>query len=255
MRQTIGLSLAALVAGPLVALGTAGTASAAVPARVGAAVDSACGVNLDNVDRAPLSLRLHGLHRVYRAGGGWSPARLGLRNRLSESCAGVRPVLVFGARAGVLRRGDVRLQWRRGARGGWQPVRLRAEEGVLAGQVGPDAGLTVPAGGRAGVPLRLRIGHRAPLGQWLTLAVGFEPVVLEGQSVPLPVGVSEPYLFRVVRAGHRGNGGPAAGHRERGGPDWGPRLAETGTDAGVAAGAAAALLLGGGGLVLLRRAG
>ena len=262
MRQTIGLGLAALVAGPLVAMGTAGTASAAVPARAGSVVDSACGVDLATVDRAPLVLRLHGLHRVYPAGGGWSRARLGLRNRLSGPCAGVRPVMVFGARAGGLRRGDVRLQWRRGTRGGWRPVRLKAENGVLAGQVGPDAGLTVPAGGRAGVPLRLRIGRGAPLGQWLTMAVGFEPVALQGQPVPLPVGVSEPYLFRVVRGGHRPAGGSAAGvsaagYWEHGGPGRGPRsaeaqLAETGDDTGVVAGAAAALLLGGG-LVLLRR--
>jgi len=251
------------VAGPLLALGPAVDAGAAVPAaaaaRAGAAPDSACGVDLGTVDRPPLALRLHGVRHVYRAGGGWSPARLALRNRLSLPCAGVRPVLVFGVRGRSPRHGDVRLQWRRGPRGGWHPVRLLAEEGVLAGQVGPDAGLGVAGRGRTSVPLRLRIGRGAAPGQWLTMAVGFEPVLLQGQSVPLPVGVSEPYLFRVVSAARGGQDdrGRRGGRRWAGAPERGApeQLAATGDDVSAAAGAAALLLAGGAGLVLLRRPG
>jgi len=262
-RQTIGLGLAVLVAGPLLALGPAADAGAAVPAvaaaRAGAAPDSACGVDLGTLDRPPLALLLQGVRHVHRAGGGWSSARLALRNRLSRPCAGVRPVLVFGVRGRSPRHGDVRLQWRRGPRGGWHPVRLLAEAGVLAGQVGPDAGLTVAGRGRASVPLRLRIGRGAAPGQWLTMAVGFEPVLLQGQQVPLPVGVSEPSLFRVVRAarGGRGGRGDQGGQGGLGRRPWAgapEQLAATGDDVSAAAGAAALLLTGGAGLVLLRRA-
>ena len=244
MRQTTGLGLAVLLAGPVLALGAADPALATVPALAGSPVASACGVDLGSVGHQPLALRLHGVRHRYPAGGGWSPIRLGLRNRLGRRCAGVRPVMVFGVRGGGLRHGDVRLQWRRGP-GGWQQVPLRPEAGVLAGQTGPAAGLTVPADGRAAVPMRLRIGRGAPPGQWLTMAVGFEPVLLAGQSVPLPVGISNPYLFRVVRGTGRHGHHLASGR---------PQLAETGDTAPAAAGTAAALLLGGGtGLVLLRR--
>ena len=281
MRQTIGLGLAVLLAGPAVALGpaasaVAATAAAAGPARPGAAVASACGVDLGALDHPPLALRLHGVRRFYREGGGWSPIRLTLRNRLGRRCAGVRPVLVFGLRAGALRHGDVRLQWRRGggaggSGGGWRTVPLRAEaavsspEAVLAGQTGPAAGLAVAAGSRAAVPMRMRIGRGAPLGQWLTMAVGFEPVVLDGQPVPLPVGISNPSLFRVVHGQGHSRGHSRANSRShartyahagfRGGRS---QLAETGAGTGagtLAAGSAAAvLLLGcGAGLLVLRR--
>jgi hypothetical protein len=249
MRQTIGLGLAVLLAGPAVALGPAAApavaapASAAGPAGAGAAAASACGVDLGTVDHPPLALRLHGVRRVYPAGGGWSPIRLTLRNRLGRRCAGVRPVMVFGVRAGGLRQGDVRLQWRRGS-GGWRPVPLLAEQtalaraAVLTGQTGPSRGLAVPAGGRTAVPMRMRIGRGAPPGQWLTMAVGFEPVLLAGRPVPLPVGISDPALFRVVRAGGWARGrsrwrghGAAAGR---------PELAETGVGIGAGTGAGTA---------------
>jgi len=280
MRQTIGLGLAVLLAGPAVALGpaasaVAATAAAAGPARPSAAVASACGVDLGALDHPPLALRLHGVRRFYREGGGWSPIRLTLRNRLGRRCAGVRPVLVFGLRAGGLRHDDVRLQWRRGGGagggpgGGWRTVSLRVEaavsspEAVLAGQTGPAAGLAVAAGSRVAVPMRMRIGPGAPLGQWLTMAVGFEPVVLAGQPVPLPVGISDPSLFRVVHGQghtrvHARARTYARTHAHAGFRGGRSQLAETGAGTGAgtlaAGGAAAVLLLGcGAGLLVLRR--
>ena len=296
MRQTIGLGLAAAVAGPLLAVGAADRAMAATPApgtartapraaadgstaarrqagrstarqsarqaaRQSARSAPGCGLELVQGKRQALALRLRGLHRVYPAGGRWSGFSLTVGNRLAVPCRRVAPVVVFGARSRTLHRGDVQLQWRKAA-GRWHPVALLDEAGVLAGKAGPAAGIGPAPGSRTTVPLRLRFGRSAPGGQWLTMAVGFAPVRLGGQLVPLPVGVSEPYLFRVEHAvrGER-HGRPAqrtdrraaqwTAHRA---DRWRPQLAGTGA-AGVGPAALTALALLGAGAALLLAAG
>ena len=284
----MGLGLAAALAGPLLAVGAPDRAAAATPApgtaraAPRAAADGStaarrqparsapgCGLELVQGKRQALALRLRGLHRVYPAGGRWSRFSLTVGNRLAVPCRRVAAVVVFGARSRTLHRGDVQLQWRRAA-GRWNPVGLLDEAGVLAGKVGPAAGTGLAAGSRTAVPLRLRFGRSAPDGQWLTMAVGFVPVRLGGQSVPLPVGVSEPYLFRVERARRVGRhvrpaqpetqwtaewtaqwaaqwaARPSADRADR----WRPQLADTGS-AGVGPAALTALALLGVGAALL----
>ncbi|MEY9963154.1 hypothetical protein ABIA33_001187 [Streptacidiphilus sp. MAP12-16] len=237
----IGLGAAGLVAGPALLLGTAGTASAASAATpvsagtAGTAGTAVCGVDFDALSQTPLTLRFKGLHGVYRAGGQWSRFRLTVRTRAGQSCAGVRPVVVFGARNRTLRRGDVRLQWRQGS--GWHRVSMVAAQGSLVGQVGPGQGLTLPARSRTALPLRMRLAPGAPPGQWLTMAVGFEPVTLAGQTVPLPVGISDPHYFRVVRATERRHDAP--------------QLAETGGSGLVPLAAGGSALALGGGVALV----
>ncbi len=247
MRQTIGLGLAVAVAGPLLAVGAPDRAAAATPApgaaraapraaaggstatrgpgaRQSAGSAPGCGLELVQRKRQALALQLHGLYRVYPAGGRWSGFRLSVGNRLAVPCRRIAPVVVFGARSRTLHPGDVQLQWWKAA-GGWQPVGLLDEAGVLVGKVGPAAGSGLGPGGRVEVPLRLRFGRTAPGGQWLTMAVGLAPVRLGGRPVLLPAGVSEPHLFRVEYA-------RPAQHRRRAAAHGRTRRSAAGAQAG-----------------------
>ncbi|MHA6762819.1 hypothetical protein [Streptacidiphilus sp. PAMC 29251] len=250
VRRGIGAGAAA---GLLLVLGTAGTAEAVSAAA--APQVKICGKNATNLRKPPLALRFDKLHKVYYVGGSWSRFGLKAGNSTGARCAAVRPVLVFGARNRPLRQGDVRLQWKakagRGGKAGWHGSAMVAENGVLMGLAGPAKGLTLPAGARTTVPLRMRFATGAPTGQWLTLAIGYEPVLLEGQTVPLPVGVSDPHLFRVA---HRPRPQPRPHPRPSTGPQR-PQLAETGAPAATVAAAGTALLslVGGAGLVRLSR--
>lgn len=214
-----GIGVAMLVGQAL--LGAAGTAQAAS----GGSPAARCGVDAGSASRQPLGLALKRFHRVYRVGGPWSAARLGVRNHTGASCRGVQPVLVLGAHSRGLHAGDVRLQWRRGTGASWQRIRLLEEDGALLGRIGPAAGLEVTAKSRASVPLRLRFTAGAPRGRWVALAVGYLPVPLDGEFVPLPVGITDPHYFRVVEnrvVGNRvGKGQPAR-------PVLRPQLAATG---------------------------
>jgi hypothetical protein len=281
VRRGIGLGVAGVVLGQVALLaGAAGTAfaspgaapalgppaaSAAGPAAGGAAASAAVGllagsaaapgaglpvVTVCGVDSAlfahpPLGLRFTGLRGEYRVGGSWSAFTLGAANRTAADCPGVLPVVVFGARGTALRTGDVRVQWRSG-RGGpavWHTSAVVAEGGMLVGLVGPAEGLSLAAGGDTAVPLRMRFAGGAPTGQWVTMAIGYEPVALAGQTQPLPVGVSDPHLFRVLRSPV-----PAPARTGR-------SLARTGASADTARLAGAGLLAvsGGTALVLLAR--
>jgi hypothetical protein len=133
-----------------------------------------------------------------------------------------------------------------------------SEAGVLVGVVGPEQGLTLSAKGGVAVLLRMRFRHGAPLGEWMTMTIGYEPVSLDGQTVPVPVGVSDPRLFRVQRHGGGAGDGSATGSDSATGSGRGsrggaaaPQLAATGASAttGRAAGAAALATVGGVGLV------
>jgi hypothetical protein len=165
--------------------------------------------------RPPLALKLAPLRKVYYVGGSWSPFALSADNGTAAACPGVLPVVVFGAQGTTLRTADLQVQWEsgRGAAAVWHSSALIAEDGVLVGLVGPDQGLTLAARGSTAVPMRMRFADGAPTGQWVTMAIGYEPVTLEGDTVPLPVGVSDPHLFQVVRPGGpqlaRTGGGPA----------------------------------------------
>lgn len=244
--RAMGLAAAGVLLGTVGSATSATSAFAAAPA---AAPDAGpqvlvCGLDATTLGRPPLTLRFTKLHKVYYAGGNWSKFRLTLRNRTAASCPGVRPVVVYAARSGALRKGDVRLQWRAGrGAGSWHRARTVDEAGVLVGLVGPDRGLTLPGRSGAKLPLRMRFPSGAPLGEWLTMAIGFEPVSLDGERIPLPVGISDPHTFQLRRLGSgHGHGGRAPG---------GPELAATGGSAatGWAAGAAVAALGGGAGLV------
>ncbi|MEZ0090451.1 hypothetical protein [Streptacidiphilus sp. EB129] len=206
LRRTVlrrcGSLLVAALAGSGLLLAAAPAASAAARhSPVHTTRARSCGVDAGRLGRPPLTLRLERLHRVYRVrGSGWSAFRLTAADRPGVRCAGVRPVLVFGTKAGGLRTGEVRLEWRRGGRHGrWVPVPMVEGEGALAGQVGPARGLAPAAGGRVSVLLRMRFGAGAPPGRWLTMAVGYERVRLAGVMVPLPVGITDPHYFRLRR--------------------------------------------------------
>ncbi|TDU04296.1 hypothetical protein EDD99_2753 [Streptomyces sp. 846.5] len=236
MRRAWVSGIAVAVLAGQAVLGVAGTARAA------SSGTRAAPCSVGSASGQPLGLALHRFHRVYRAGGSWSGARLGVRNHTGASCRGVQPVLVLGAHKRGLRAGEVRLQWRRGAGASWQRVRLLEEDGALLGRIGPADGLAVTPKGRASVPLRLRFSAGAPLGRWVTLAVGYVPVPLEGEPVPLPVGITDPHFFRVV------GGQVVSRHvvsKER------PQLAATGGSEATAVIAWAAALSVGGGAALV----
>jgi len=197
IRRTVGLGIAALLAGQALTLG-----AGAAPALAAGSKPLACGADTSSFEKLPLVLGLGRLRQVYPAGGQWAEFRLEVRNPTAARCSGVRPVVAFGAWARDLGRADVQLQWDRGRGrgGGWQPVALVSEAGELGGQVGPGSGLTLAAHGAADLPLRMRIGPGAPSGQWLAIAVGLAQERSHGQVVPLPVGISDPYFFRVAPA-------------------------------------------------------
>ncbi|MFC1432913.1 hypothetical protein ACEZDB_19925 [Streptacidiphilus sp. N1-3] len=229
--------MAAGVAAGLLLAGTAGTAEAVATAAPAVRV---CGLDPATFTKPSLALAYQKLHKVYYAGGSWSGFTLKAGNSTPARCAGVLPVVVFGSRGRPLRRGDVRMQWRTG-RGGWHGSAMVAENGVLMGLVGPAQGLSLAARGKAAVPLRMRFSTGAPTGQWVTMAIGYAPVTLEGETAALPVGISDPRLFRVLRQVRRPSGAPQLA--ETGGP---PRTA-------VAAGASLLCLGGGAGLLALSR--
>ncbi|MFC1417340.1 hypothetical protein [Streptacidiphilus cavernicola] len=196
-----------------------------------------CGRDVAGIGRPPLGLGFSGLRASYDLGGDWSGFTLRAGNATPAACPGVLPVVVFGAQGTALRTGDLQVQWRDGG-GAWQRTALVAEDGLLVGLVGPARGLTLPSGSTRLLPMRMRFAGGAPTGQWVTMAIGYEPVALDGQTVPLPVGVSDPHLFRVVPR-----------------PSADAQLARTGGSPATAAAAAgsAALLGGGAGLLLLAR--
>jgi hypothetical protein len=168
----------------------------------------------------------------------WSTFRLRVHNRTALRCP-VTTVLAYAARQGGLRPGSVQLQWRRS--GHWVRVPAKVQLGVLLALAGPRGGLDLRGHARSQVRLRMRFPADAPKGEWVTLSVGFTPLTdRTGATLPWPVGVSDPHVFRVVGTGHR--------------PSGAPRLAETGADAtstlALCTGAVACLASG---AALLRR--
>ena len=260
IRRGVALGAAGLVLGQgALVLATAGTAQAAPAPRADRVVPTAtvCGKDLAKLRKQPLGLSIGGLRTVYRAGGTRSEFRLRARNLTGGSCPQVLPVVVFGSQRKPLRGSDLRLQWRTGhGRGAaWRKSPLLAEGGVLVAQLGPRRGLTLAARQSTTVPLRMRFASGAPTGQWGTIAFGYEPVQLDGETVPFPVGVSDPQFFRVRghSAHHGGGAGSRSGPAHR--PQWptapqpaaGPQLAVTGGSGLTgAAGIGAVLALGGG---------
>ena len=250
VRRGLVLAAAGLLLGQgALVLGAAGTAQAAPSAALSATATTAtatatvCGKDLAALGKPPLGLAFTGLRKVYRAGGSWSRFTLRARNRTGAACHGVLPVVVLGSRAAPLGQGDVRIQWRSAKGTAWHRSSVVAEDGVLVALAGPGRGVTLPAKGRTALPLRMRFAGGAPTGQWVTLAIGFEPVDLAGETTAFPVGVSDPHYFRVQRRGTGSGGGTHRTDR--------PQLARTGGSGQTGAAAAGAVMALGGGAALV----
>ncbi|MFG2892681.1 hypothetical protein [Streptomyces sp. NPDC048248] len=211
---TTGLS-AALLAGVAATLGAAPAAAHATPAAASARETAAhapvpsvsCG-RPDSV-HFPIDSRVTGGQRAYPAGGNWQTWKLELRNTTDAACKDVHPVVVVLAAHRGLRSGQIHLEFRDPAGGGWRPVPFESTErdeqvgvfgkGADGGAGGSPAeraagrGVTVPAKGTTVLPVRMRFAPDTPQGDLTAKVTTMQRRGSDGEWV----GQSDDYRFAV----------------------------------------------------------
>ncbi|WP_407552852.1 hypothetical protein QOM21_23190 [Streptomyces sp. Pv4-95] len=212
---TAGL-FAALLAGAAATLGAAPAAAHAptpadTSARTAAAHAPVPSVSCGRPDstRFPIDSRVAGGQRAYPAGGGWQTWKLELRNTTDAACEDVHPVVVLVAAHRGLRSGQIHLEFRDPAGGGWRPVPFESTErdeqvgvfgkGADGGAGGSPAeraagrGVTVPAKGTTALPVRMRFAPDTPQGDLTAKVTTMQRRGSDGEWV----GQSDDYRFAV----------------------------------------------------------